>query len=58
MNDEDSKSNSGRESNFPQSNPSSPLPSSSPLEKGLNEGKLPDFQFTPPPPPDPPKTDD
>jgi hypothetical protein len=55
MNDKNENSNSGGESN-----PSQNIPKeapSEPLEKGLNENELPDFQFTPPPPP-PPKTDD
>ena len=57
MNDEKVKSENGQGTGSPQTSPSTRETPSQPLEKGLNEGKLPDFQFTPPPP-DPPKTED
>jgi hypothetical protein len=56
MNEENEKSNSGGESNPPQNIPREAP--SNPLEKGLNENQLPDFQFTPPPPPPPSKSND
>lgn len=57
MNNENVKPDEGHGSGSPQSSPSTRETPSQPLEKGLNESKLPDFQFTPPPP-DPPKTEE